>query len=339
MISNDVKKKFRIYGAIALALMVLFVGLEASSFQEPGTAITGGGTANVIPKFGAGGTSLEGSAINDVDGRVGIGVDAPFFDFEVNGSVLLGSFEGLFVDIGGQVGIGTTSPDPTTLLDVRGDAIFDGRVTAATGFNGACNESASETVICNQDLAEAYFSAEPTEAGDLLVLTTDQMATVRKTDQAYDPLLIGVVSTNPGLVFDHGKTSLAGDNSNRITADKTIVALTGRVPVKVTMDNGLIHIGDPITSSARSGWGMKATQPGKIIGYALENLESDGLVLTMIQPGYYQGEAGLQPYLDIIDRQDAELKQLRTDYDALEAQWMAVLQRLEALESTVETRN
>jgi len=338
MISRGLQHRFRWYGLTTLALMVLFVGLEASSFQEPGTTITGGGTANFVPKFGAGGTSIQDSTINVVDGRVGIGVESPFFDLEVNGSVLLGSFEGLFVDIGGQVGIGTTSPDPTTLLDVRGDAIFDGRVTAATGFNGACTADASETVVCNQDLAEAYFSSEPTEAGDLLVLTTDQMATVRKTNQDYDPLLIGVVSTNPGLVFDHGKTSLAGDNSNKITDGKTIVALTGRVPVKVTVENGPLHIGDPITSSTRFGWGMKATQPGKIIGYALEVMEREGLVLAMIQPGYYQGEAGLQLYLDIIERQSAELHQLRADHEALQSQWLAVLQRLEALESNLNTR-
>jgi hypothetical protein len=32
---------------------------------------------------------------------------------------------------------------------------------------------------------------------------------------------------------------------------------------------------------------MKATQVGKIIGYALENANQDGKVLALIQPGYY----------------------------------------------------
>ena len=338
MISGGLRRKFRWSGFMTLALVVLLTGLEASSFQET-TSITGGGTTNFIPKFVGNGTEVQDSVINEVDGRVGIGVETPFFDLEVNGSVLLGSFEGLFVDIGGQVGIGTTSPDPTSLLDVRGDATFDGIVTATTGFNGSCNTNASEAVICNQDLAEAYFSSEQTEPGDLLVLTTDQTATVSRSSQSYDPLLVGVVSTNPGLVFDHGQTSLAGDNSNKITADKTIVALTGRVPVKVVVDNGPIQIGDPITSSARSGWGMKATQPGKIIGYALENIEADGMVLAMIQPGYFQGEAGLQPYLDTIARQDEALKKLRADYEALQSQWMNVMQRLEALETDGRNEN
>lgn len=345
---------FKFLGLFAISL-VLFMGLEATSFQTTSEAINGGGTVNVVPKFIQDGTVIGNSIISETDGRVGIGVDAPFFDFEVNGSVLLGNFEGLFVDLGGQVGIGTTSPDPTVLLDVRGGAIIDGtlqvsgdvevtgRVQASAGFNGLCTDDIEEQFIeditCNQDLAEAYFSAEATEPGDLLILTTNQAATVRRSSQPYDPMLVGVVSTNPGLLFDHGQTSLSGDNSGRISETQTIVALTGRVPVKVSIENGPIQIGDPITSSSQTGRGMKAIQAGKIIGYALEAASSDGLIVVMVQPGHYQGEAGLQPYIDLIEQQEMELKQLRADHEALQAAWETLLQRLETLEAVIEHRN
>ena len=69
----------------------------------------------------------------------------------------------------------------------------------------------SGDIICNQDLAEAYTSAEPTESGDLVVLIPETIAKVRKSTKPYEELLAGVVSTNPGLVFDNGQTHLAGD--------------------------------------------------------------------------------------------------------------------------------
>ncbi|MEZ4610320.1 MAG: hypothetical protein R2838_08765 [Caldilineaceae bacterium] len=57
---------------------------------------------------------------------------------------------------------------------------------------------------------------------------------------AYAPGLIGIVSSNPGLVFDQGETYLAGDNSNLISDDKTVVAMIGRAPAKFSLETGAI---------------------------------------------------------------------------------------------------
>ena len=92
-----------------------------------------------------------------------------------------------------------------------------GVVSAKGGFSGQCVSSGAFDnnggASCNMDLAEAYTSAQATEAGDLVALVPTSEATVRKSSKRYEPLLLGVVSTNPGLVFDNGKTHLAGDNS------------------------------------------------------------------------------------------------------------------------------
>src|SRR6202007_565961 len=80
---------------------------------------------------------------------------------------------------------------------------------------------------------------------------------------------------------------LAGDNTKLITANKTVVGLAGRVPVKVSMENGPIHIGDPLTSSSTPGTAMKASRAGKILGYALEAASREGKVLLFVQPCYY----------------------------------------------------
>ena len=54
-------------------------------------------------------------------------------------------------------------------------------------------------------------------------------------------------------------------------ANSKPVALVGRVPVKISLENGTIAVGDPLTSaSSTPGMAMKATRAGKILGYALE---------------------------------------------------------------------
>ncbi|HEY6042395.1 MAG TPA: hypothetical protein VIX58_09705, partial [Anaerolineae bacterium] len=148
----------------------------------------------------------------------------------------------------GNVGIGTITP--TFKLDVTG------KVHASLGFNGECLNATSfmsnNGTACNMDVAEGFAAAELTDPGDLVALVTDASSapTVRKSTGVNDELLVGIVSENPGLVFDNGATHLAGDNSQLITQDKTVVALVGRVNVKVSMRNGAIKVGDPLTSSS-----------------------------------------------------------------------------------------
>jgi len=54
------------------------------------------------------------------------------------------------------------------------------------------------------------------------------------------------------------------------------VALTGRVPVKVSSENGPIYKGDYLTSSSVAGVAMKATKPGQVLGKALEDFTTSG---------------------------------------------------------------
>lgn len=208
--------------------------------------------------------------------------------FHVDGAVKM------TLDPNGNVGIGRT--DPGYKLDVNG------KVRATSGFNGQCNNRINASydagqaltwvnVFCNQDVAETFATTEQTEPGDLVVLLPEarENPTVRRSHSAYDGGLVGVVSTNPGLVFDRGQTYLAGENTNLITADKTVVAMIGRVPVKVSLENGPIAVGDPLTSSSTPGAAMKATQAGQIIGYALQSSAevSDGRLLAWLQLGHY----------------------------------------------------
>jgi hypothetical protein len=118
---------------------------------------------------------------------------------------------------------------------------------------------------------------------------------VRLATQSNQDALVGVVSTNPGLVFDEGKSYFAGDNGNLITDNKTVVAMLGRVPAKFSLENGPIAVGDPLTTSSIPGVAMKATQAGQIIGYAMQSSDSaqEGKLLVWLQVGFYLPPAAL----------------------------------------------
>ncbi len=213
---------------------------------------------------------------------------------------------GAIVNASNKVRLGNTA---ITVVETSGKVLANG------GFNGKCADGFGAVffpVFCNQDVAETFAAMEATEPGDLVVLVNQSalMPTVRKSTRPYEGLLIGAVSTNPGLVFDNGETHLAGDNSNLITPEKTVVGLVGRVPVKVSLENGPIAVGDPLTSSSTEGVAMKATKAGQIIGYALEKADQKGKVLVHLQPGYYIPPKQLA-LLNQIDELRAQVSELQ----------------------------
>lgn len=168
-----------------------------------------------------------------------------------------------------------------------------GRVAAA-GFSGWCGVypgNVTNVVYCNQDVAETFGADRRTEPGDLVVFVPEDRAfpAVRLSSKPYEGTIVGVVSTNPGLVFDQGKTTLAGDNSKLITDKKTVVAMIGRVPAKFSLENGPIAVGDPLTSGSKPGTAMKATKAGQIIGYAMQSSDTakGGKILVWLQLGTY----------------------------------------------------
>ena len=149
----------------------------------------------------------------------------------------------------------------TELLKFLGNnsAVFTGNVSApkfSGAFNGVCYFNPAVQYIanpnylaCNQDVAETFATDQRSEPGDLMVLLPEDRAVpaVRLATQGTQDALVGVVSTNPGLVFDEGKSYFAGDNTRLITDNKTVVAMIGRVPAKFSLENGPIAVGDPLT--------------------------------------------------------------------------------------------
>jgi hypothetical protein len=129
-----------------------------------------------------------------------------------------------------------------------------------------------------------YYSKDFIEPGSVVGLDSSIYAGVQKTEKPYQSDILGVVSTNPGLIL--------GDASPKSADRPVMLALNGRVPVRVTAQNGDINPGDLLTSSSIPGVAMKADKTGTVIGIAMESYSGvgEGEVLTFLKPMNHQAK-------------------------------------------------
>ncbi|MFC1522828.1 hypothetical protein ACFL6Y_10510, partial [Elusimicrobiota bacterium] len=135
------------------------------------------------------------------------------------------------------------------------------------------------------DLAEMYPLQGEAEPGDVLEFGKGSGFKVRVA-KGTSANIIGIVSTEPGMTIgwnDMSKNKLKGH---------VPVALSGRVPVKVTAENGPIRAGDYLAPSSKPGYAMKATKTGRVIGIALESFAAqgsieEGKILVFVNPHYW----------------------------------------------------
>lgn len=145
---------------------------------------------------------------------------------------------------------------------------------------------ASTASVQSADLAEKYFSPEQLESGDVVTIASDQTIIKMKGDSSVNP--VGVVSTNPGLILNSG------------IGNGYPVALSGRVPVKVTINNGIIKAGDYLTASQIPGVAAKAIRSGMVIGRAMEDFscpdqitECTGKIMMFVSLGFADPKGSL----------------------------------------------
>lgn len=116
------------------------------------------------------------------------------------------------------------------------------------------------------DLAEFYDTDGNVEPGDVVAPNSDGGYSVSKTTESKQSNIIGIASTNPTA------DGIIGHNVESDTRQP--VALAGRVPLKVSLENGPIAIGDHLTASAQFGVAMKAQPGDPTVGIALESYDS-----------------------------------------------------------------
>lgn len=119
------------------------------------------------------------------------------------------------------------------------------------------------------ELSRVRHSTEKYEPGDVLVIDETQAVQFTLSTQPRSRQIAGVYSTKPGMIG----SSHPMDAKQR--EDEVPLALIGRVPCKVSTENGPISIGDLLVSSSTPGHAMRADEdarPGTILGKALEPL-------------------------------------------------------------------
>ena len=152
--------------------------------------------------------------------------------------------------------------------------------------------------LTGADLAEAYYTNDTTIGpGDLVQVDGSMPAGVKKTSAPYQSQAMGIVSTQPGQV-------LADTNMTTSAGHPVLLALNGRVPVKVSMENGPIHAGDYLTTSSTPGVAMRATHAGQMIGKAMEDWTGDsstaeGVVMTFANLTYADPNSGTTGNTDL----------------------------------------
>ncbi len=195
-----------------------------------------------------------------------------------------------------NVGIQTTTPKEK--LDVNGHTHASGQLflTKLPWVTGTANKLNIGTADHKfyMDLAETFDADREVSAGTVLTISPDpNEIRLTPSSSAYDPHVIGIVSTSPAVVLKGHETIMMPDPAEfAVPTNTPPVALKGRVPVKVTLENGPIQPGDALTTSSLAGHAMKSTDWdrswGTTIGKAMEpftggpNGETEGMIMAFV---------------------------------------------------------
>lgn len=273
------------------------------------------------------------------NGRVGIGTASPAAGLELaKGRMRLSDPTGLgdveFTEAADVIAF-TTSANPDPGLEVF-------RVDVGTGLSRAFTVNAGGTVrlgalegntttqaclTANLTFAGCSSAAEyvPTIDGGKGYPQTAELVSIAPSVQnpygdAHGPFAVQKSATacDPNLLGYIVKPE-SGANGIKLNDRYLPLAIFGYFPAQVTMENGAIKRGDPITSSSKAGYGMKATGACKVIGYALQDANTEGTI---------------QVFADLGDNSAAQVAKLQQENDALKQQLMTFEARLAALELT-----
>ncbi len=163
-------------------------------------------------------------------------------------------------------------------------------IATVAGGSVATNQACIYLPNTGADLAEEYLvQDESITAGDVVSLSSAGSLYIDRASASFPYPVIGVISTKPGITLS--------DVQTRFSDSKRLIALSGRVPVKVTNENGEINAGDRLTlSKTVSGAAMKMTQSGQSIGIALESSTTDkGTILTFVNLSYWVPQPQMGP--------------------------------------------
>ncbi|MDP3731089.1 MAG: hypothetical protein Q8R34_01170, partial [bacterium] len=223
-----------------------------------------------------------------------------------------GTTEMVRIDSSGNVGIGTTTIG--AMLDVQGT--IEGNFADSANSTTLCADTNATTntdiVQCSgSDIAEWMPGDGAVEEGDIVSAITrpDWFPLIEQPDWTEtDPNEPFIITKSSGS-YQHQMVGIYSTSGTRFGKQHTQyhvpIALAGRVPVKVSLENGPITIGDKITSSPTlRGVGMKATEAGMTVGIALQSLDSISSgsyqkIMVFMAPGWHGGDISASAASDV----------------------------------------
>ncbi len=198
---------------------------------------------------------------------------------EIAGSIQIGASNNskLFLGADGFLGVASSTSGGARTSRIADEQLRVGGRIRAQGFD----------VDAAADVAEMFPSDEKGLVAGTIVMfgekehlwdtggtasTSGEYSLMGVVSANIGEKVIGVVATNPGMILN---ADLKGG---------VPVAFSGRVPVRVTAENGPVQKGDRITLSSReSGVGQKMIGGGVSVGVALSSDSGRGVVLMLVK--------------------------------------------------------
>jgi hypothetical protein len=228
---------------------------------------------------------IEGEEVNGDGGQIAI------YNYEGTPTIYLDGDTGVS---GGQIALNNSAGIETIEIDAE-EVAGNGAQIVLRKANGQASivldaEQGGDGRIITEvleitggaDLVESFDTGDVVcEPGSVLAIDPDRPGELMLATTPYDSRVAGVVSgagdVRPGLHM--GQIGVASGS--------TPVALTGRVYVRCSDENGPVRPGDLLTTSSTPGLAMRATDTerafGAVIGKAMTSLEeSHGLVLVLV---------------------------------------------------------
>ncbi|HEX7653887.1 MAG TPA: hypothetical protein VF607_10295, partial [Verrucomicrobiae bacterium] len=191
--------------------------------------------------------------------------------------------------------------------------------------SGNVRAAGTFTASTTPDLAETIHAAANVEAGDIVCADPGQPESVIRGDR-HSQGLLGVISDGSSgfIINSHAKSVDVGLNGKPLV-------LAGRVPVKVSMENGPIQIGDALAASSVRGVAMRADGSSPVIGIALSPYDAQHISIW--------GQAGkVLCFVKLGDATaDTRINQLQQQNQQLEERVQKLENTLRALTDTLPT--
>ncbi len=244
-------------------------GDTATGIAVNGVASATGGTGVRGQNLGATGDGVRGLGFIGVHGVGSTGVWAEggllaTDNISCNVAGSCQSVVNIHDEVIGNLIIGSAGTPSTDVFRVNGN----GTVFANGGFQAS-----------GADIAEHVPYTGKLDAGDVVEIDAENGEVLRLSSHSNSTAVAGVVSTRPGV-------TLNGSVSEKEAAQgMPRLALSGRVPVKVTSENGAIRAGDLLVSASRPGHAMRAPdspRAGTVIGKAMQKFDRDSGEIEML---------------------------------------------------------